>query len=112
MSKSLYAGYFTGAAGSGLGLFLIGDGIVAGADAGGMKYDGTLAANSDGSLEGVIRYTVRPDVTLVTGTQVTQPSEVMVPLKLPAGALQGKVVLIETPFGAVNVRFELVRENV
>lgn len=111
MSKSLYAGYFTGAAGSGLGLFLIGDGILAGADAGGVKYDGALAANLDGSLEGMIKYTVRPDVAMVTGTQVTQPSEVTVPLRIPAGALQGEIVLIETPFGPVNARFELIRED-
>lgn len=112
MSKNLYAGFFTGAAGSGLGLFLIGDGIIAGADAGGVQYDGTLVENLDGSLEGVIKYVVHPDVMIVTGTQVTQRSEVVFPLKLPAEALQGQIVLIKTPFGIVNARFELIRENV
>lgn len=111
MAKRLYAAYFTGAAGNALGVFYIGDGIIAGADAGGLKYDGTLTERADGSLEGVVQFEVPSDTQLITGLEASGPQKIATPVSLPRGFDDGvTVTLINTPVGPVNARFERLRE--
>jgi hypothetical protein len=111
MAKSIYSAYFTGAAGIAIGMFCIGDGIIVGADAGGLKYDGTLAELPDGSLEGVVQFKVPPDTQLITGLTARELQTIYTPVKLPRGFDDGKTVtLINTPTGPVNARFERLRE--
>lgn len=111
MAKSLYVAYFTGAAGSALGLFYIGDGVIAGADAGGLKYDGTLTERADGSFEGVVQFEVPPGTPLITGLAASAPQKIAASVALPKGFDDGKTVtLIHTPAGPVNARFERLRE--
>jgi hypothetical protein len=111
MAKSLYAAYFTGVAGSALGVFYIGDGIIVGADAGGLKYDGSLTERADGSLEGVVQFQVPPDTQLITGLAASEPQKITAPVTLAPGFDDGvTVTLINTPAGPVNARFERLRE--
>ena len=111
VSRENYAAYFTGAAGSALGVFYIGDGIIVGADAGGLKYDGSLTERADGSLEGVVQFQVPPDTQLITGLAASEPQEITAPVTLAPGFDDGvTVTLINTPAGPVNARFERLRE--
>jgi hypothetical protein len=110
MTKTLCIAYMTGAAGSSVGLYYFGDGIVAGVDAGGMKYEGTYRKNENGSLDGSLTYVLPANVVSVTGMNVAAGQQITIPLKLPADFLSGRIVLIETPLGPINVKFELSKE--
>ncbi|WP_342362240.1 hypothetical protein [Terrarubrum flagellatum] len=110
--KSFYAAYFTGAAGSSIGLFFIGDGIIAGVDVGGIRYDGSFkTSKKGGALEGVVEFIMPPGATLITGISGgAQETRVPVPIHLPSNFADGQVIRIETPAGPVNVRFEKLRD--
>lgn len=111
MPRAIYAAYFTSFAGQSMGLFYIGDGVVAGIDISTMKYDGTYKAAADGSLEGAVEYIIPPGVSLITGAPpATAPTKMTLKLVLPAGFDDGRVVTIETPAGPINARFEKVKE--
>jgi hypothetical protein len=111
MAKQLYVAYFTGAAGSSLAMFLIGDGVIAGADAGGMKYDGIMEYSQDGSIEGVVQFIAPAGTRLITGmlanTDQTLNAQVRLPLEFDDGR---KITQIDTPAGPINARFERLRE--
>ena len=111
MSRALYAAYLTGTAGQTIALLYIGDGILAGVDVGTMKYEGAYTKNLDGSLDGAIEYTVPAGSPLITGgTPATSPTRISLPIKLPAGFDDGRVITINTPLGPVNARFEKVKD--
>ncbi len=111
MPRAIYAAYFTSFAGQSMGLFYIGDGVLAGIDVGTMKYDGTYKAAADGSLEGVVEYVIPAGVSLITGAPpAAAPTKMALKLVLPAGFDDGRVVTIETPAGPVNARFEKIKE--
>jgi hypothetical protein len=111
VARSLYTAYFTGIAGNAIGVFYIGEGIIAGADAGGLKYDGSVKQLADGSLEGVVQFDVPPGVSLVTGLTATTSQRITAPVRLPRGFDDGATVTqINTPAGPVNARFEHLRE--
>ena len=111
MRAALYAAYLTGTAGQSIGLFYIGDGILAGIDVGTMKYDGAYTTNPDGSLEGAIEYIIPAGGPLITGgTPSVSTARITVPLKLPVGFDDGRVITINTPLGPVNARFEKVKD--
>lgn len=111
MAKALYAAYLTGIAGQSLGLFYIGDGVIAGIDVGSMQYDGNYAANADGSLEGTLDYVIPSNTPLITGAPSgAAPTRIRLNLKLPANFDNGQIVTVETPLGPVNARFEKVKD--
>jgi hypothetical protein len=111
MAKALYVAYFTGVAGQSLGLFYIGDGLLAGIDATAMQYDGFYQTNRDGSLEGIVEYVLPAGVSLITGAPSgVAPTRVSVKLNLPAGFDDGRVITIETPLGPVNAKFEKLKD--
>ena len=110
MSRSLYAGYMTASSGSSMGLFYLGDGILAGVDISGMKYDGTYELQLDGSYKGSLKYMIPSNTTVITGQSATEDTQVVMPLILPAEFWDGKVVRIETPLGLVNGRFEKIKD--
>jgi hypothetical protein len=111
MGKALYVAYFTGVAGQSIGLFYIGDGVLAGVDVATMQYDGSYTTNIDGSLEGVVDYVLPAGVSLITGAPAgVAPTRVSVKLNLPAGFDDGRVITIETPLGPINAKFEKVKE--
>lgn len=111
MPKGLYAGYFTGVAGQSMGLFYIGDGIIAGIDVGAMQYDGRYSITTDGALDGVIDYVLPAGIPLITGAPSgATPTRISVKLSLPARFDDGRVTTIETPTGPVNAKFEKLKD--
>jgi hypothetical protein len=111
MPKRIYTAYFTGVAGTSLGIFLIGDGLIVGADVGGLTYDGQMSGAKDGSIEGVVQFKVPAGGQLISGLKATEDQLITTPVKLPLGFDDGKsITRIDTPAGPVNARFELIRE--
>ena len=111
MAKALYVAYLTGVAGQSIGLFYIGDGVLAGIDVGTMPYDGAYTVKPDGSLEGAVEYVIPAGISLITGAPAgTAPTRVTIKLSLPARFDDGRVVTIDTPVGPVNVRFEKIKD--
>jgi hypothetical protein len=110
MTKQLYAAYFTGSAGVSMGLFLIGDGLIVGADIGGLKYDGSLAMAADGSLHGVVSFILSPGQRLITGAAAQSAEDFAIAVELPPDFSSGAIVELNTPAGPVNARFEFLRD--
>jgi hypothetical protein len=111
MPKQLYIAYFTGIAGSSIGMFLIGDGLLVGADAGGIKYDGLIDAEPDGTLEGIVSFIVPSDTQLISGLTTNQSQTLTVQVRFAPGFDDGvKITRIDTPAGPINARFERLRE--
>nr|ALS90431.1 MetaGeneMark_Unknown Function [uncultured bacterium] len=59
MTKSIYAAYFTGKTGNSMGMFVIGDGLITGADVTGVNYDGRYDAFGK-TLRGVVDFVLPP----------------------------------------------------
>jgi hypothetical protein len=92
-------------------MFCIGDGVIAGADQGGLLYDGILEEKENGSLEGLVSFLVPAGVQLISGMKTTEAQKLTVPVSLAPGFDDGwKVTRIETPAGPINARFERLRE--
>jgi hypothetical protein len=111
MAKALYVAYFTGVAGQSIGLFYIGDGVIAGIDVGGMQYDGRYSIGADGSLDGTVNYVLPTGIASITGAPAgAMPMQVATKLTLPPDFAGGRTITIETPTGPVNARFEKMKE--
>ena len=111
MAKHLYVAFFTGIAGSNMGMFCIGDGVIAGADGGGLKYDGTVEAKPDGSLEGMVKFIVPAGTHLISGLTANQAQTLSVHVRFALGFDDGeRITRIDTPAGPINARFERLRE--
>lgn len=111
MPKKIYTAYFTGVAGTSVGIFLIGDGVIVGADIGGLTYDGQMDTGSDGAIEGLVQFKVPAGGQLISGLKATQDQLITTQVRLPRGFDDGNTVTrIDTPAGPVNARFELIRE--
>jgi hypothetical protein len=112
MVNGFHALYYTGRTGSGFGVVVFKDGIVTGADASGGLYDGEYTTNQDKQiLEGKIKLTVPPGVSLVTGAPVTQqPYTQQFPISLPLDLNQPHPLQIQTPTGPVNLNLKKIRD--
>ena len=107
-----YSAYFTGAVGNSMALFAFRDGLITGVDVGGMQYDGTYKIDAERSiLSGTMVYVIQPGHQLITGAAAgDEPIRIEFPLELPVGFSDGRVLTIPTPTGAVNARFQKIRE--
>lgn len=111
MAKRIYTAFFTGSAGTSVGVFLIGDGVIVGADIGGLVYDGQLVEAADGALQGLVQFRVPAGGQLITGLKTEVEQKITTEVRLPVDFGDGKqVVRIDTPTGPVNAKFEFVRE--
>ncbi len=107
----IYAIYFTGATGSGQGVILLKDGVIAGADAAGGTYDGNYTELEDGSVEGTVKMTVPSGAQLVTGAAAgSEPMSMEIPLKLPVNFGNGHPLPMQTPTGPINIIFKRLRD--
>jgi len=107
----IYAMYFTGLAGSGHAVFVMKDGIVAGADTVGGVLDGTYKSASEGYLDVTVTLTVPPGAWLVTGAVAgDQPMAQEIKARLPENLGGGNPVTVQTPTGPVNVIFKRLRD--
>ncbi|MCH7889307.1 MAG: hypothetical protein IIA00_08530 [Proteobacteria bacterium] len=108
--SGIYSITFRGVADWGMGLLLVQNNRITGADVGGVLYDGSITeAGSDILFDLVL--TVPPGATLVQGIPAS-PDVQKVPFsaKIPAKALETQEpVRIEMPIGPVNVIFKCLR---
>lgn len=106
-----YAAYLAGATGNSLAMFVFKAGVVAGADAGGGRYDGNYAVTSDGKhIQANIRFTLPIGNFSITGAAASsEPLSIDVQLKLPMDFNRSDVHRIDTPIGPVNAKFEKIR---
>lgn len=107
----IYAMYFIGKAGTGHGVFVIQNGVLAGADAVGGVLDGTYRHTDTGTLDVSITMTVPPGTWLVTGavadrTPLTQEIRATIPVDLG----NGQPIGFTLPTGPVNVIFKRLRD--
>ncbi|MCF8533073.1 MAG: hypothetical protein K9G48_08725 [Reyranella sp.] len=112
MPATLYAVYVTGVAGSNIVLLYVGDTVVGGVDAGLGKYRGAAERLPNGGLRGMVKLTVPPGATLITGG-VAPPGMQEIPIEfdLPPGFDQNPTpILLKTPIGPVNTRFEKIMD--
>ncbi len=110
MVDGIYQITFRGAADWGVGMLILKDKTVTGADVAGVLYDGTYSEQGD-NISVNLTLTVPPGVTLVQGTS-PQPKEYNFDFEL---SLNKKVietrepVLVQMPQGPVNVIFNCLR---
>src|SRR5215467_10738836 len=108
----IYAMYFTGSVGSGFGLLILNNGIIAGADAVGGLYDGSYAPEEPGTLSVNVRLTRPPGTTLVTGAAAGATTMVIdIPAKLPENFGNGQPLALKTPTGPINIIFKKLRDT-
>lgn len=112
MVDGFYRIAFTGTHGSGFGLIVLREGVVAGADVAGATYDGAYELNS--SQDGLdLRVTMRAPAGITpvrTGVPLSTPTDISIAANLPVDLANGEPVLIETPLGRVNVAFLKIRD--
>lgn len=107
-----YVGYMTATSGYGVVLFVFQGDVIVGVDAGGVKFDGKFVRNTEsGDYQGDICVEAPPNISLVQGIS-SGPSGVKytVPFSLPSDFLSYPFIKVETPFGAVNVKLEKLRD--
>jgi len=112
MIEGIYRVAFTGMNGSGLGILLLKNGALAGADVSGGTFDGTYEETAD--KRGVLaRWTTRfpaGATPVQTGKPLAEPVAVPSENTLPPDLGAGNVVRIETALGPVNVIFTKLRD--
>ena len=113
----MYQGFFriayTGATGVGLGIFVLQNGRVIGADAGGATYDGEYIEDVKAkTLKFTLTMNVPAGVPLVqTGLVLTSPMSVPINITLPQESIEKQIpTLVEMAIGPVNVIFTKLRD--
>jgi hypothetical protein len=110
MENALYAMYYTGISGSGLGIAAFVNGVVSGADATGGIYDGTYSVDEGGAVSGKIRMSIPAGVNLVTGGgNSPNPYSIEFPFQLSPNLGDGEPVMVHLPLGPVNISFRKLR---
>lgn len=107
-----YVGYMTAVDGYGVVLFVFKGEKIVGADAGGVKFDGTFKQEQvTGVYEGSIVVSAPPNIKLVQGVE-TGPTGLKyeVPFTMPSNFLAAPFITVSTPFGTVNVKLEKLRD--
>lgn len=106
----IYSITFRGTADWGMGLLMLQNNAITGADVGGVSYDGTFEETED-SITVDMQLTVPPGVTLVQGT-LPRPEVTKFPLSatIPKRAIDTQEpVLVQMSIGPVNVIFKRLR---
>lgn len=109
--NGIYSIAFRGQADWGLGLLVLQNGIITGADVGGVTYDGTYK-DLGSALTVDLKITVPPGARLVQGTPPRPvPYDVKFKETLPKDVLSsGASVTLNMPPGPVNVIFRKLRD--
>lgn len=112
MIDGFYVAYFNAEFGTSLGMFVITDGIILGADIGGAMYKGKLTSSADGKhVQGTVNVSSKSPGTTITGAQSDFPINYDTSFKLQLPIEDQDYHRIETIAGPVNVRFEKVMGN-
>jgi hypothetical protein len=112
MVNGFYGIAFTGSHGSGFGIFVFRDGIIAGADLAGATYDGSYRESEPGGNIAVIITMKAPAgiIPVQTGVPLSTSMDLMIETSLSPDFAGGRPLLVETPIGKVNVVFVKVRD--
>lgn len=111
MPAALYNVFVTGSAGSNVILLYIDDKIVGGIDAGTGKYRGTVQHLPEGGIRGTVSLTINPGQPLITGgVSASNAPAIPIQFDLPPNFDDARTILISTPIGPVNARFEKVMD--
>jgi hypothetical protein len=111
MQRALYFAYAAGVAGFSTLFLYIGNGVIAGADSGEGRYEGTVHETPGGGLAGELLFALPAGRPMITGGVVPADAPpVRMTFDLPAGFDDGRVVPVQTPLGPLNVRFEKFRD--
>ena len=110
MTATLYALKFHGMAGAGGTVLYVGNGIIAGMDAGGLIYDGTFQTDQHGAISGSARLTAKVSAQLVTGATLSQGQSVTVPFSLPANFGNGQQFQFNVGGTPVPATFEKIKD--
>jgi len=109
--SGIYAMYYTGAAGSGFSVFVMKDGVIAGADPLGGVLDGNYKEAGDGKIDIAVNLTVPSGTSLVTGAIAGQESMTQeIKGTFPTSFADGNALPVQTPTGPVNVIFKRLRD--
>jgi hypothetical protein len=110
MIDGFYVGYMS-AQGYGVVLFIFRKNRLVGTDVGGVRFDGKFASDSAGSYSGNVTVKAPPNVELIQGVN-SGPNGLTydVPFSLPSNFLEAPFIKIATPFGAVNIKLEKLRD--
>jgi len=109
--EGIYQITFRGAADWGMGMLVLKEGTITGADVGGILYDGTYSDRDD-NIEVNITLTVPAGATLVQGTP-PRPTEQKVPFTASfrkPDIENRQPILVVLPPGPVNVIFNRLRK--
>lgn len=112
MIDGFYRVAFTGSHGSGLGLMVLHEGAVAGADVAGALYDGLYTIDKSGDHL-FINVTMRAPAGIVpvqTGVPLLVPADLPMSITIPTNLAGGAPILINTPLGKVNAIFNKIRD--
>jgi hypothetical protein len=112
MADGIYRIAFTGAHGSGFGVIALLGGVVAGADVGGVLYDGTYRKEKSGDHI-TLQITMRMpagSTPVQTGVAISRPADIPMQVTLPVDLAGGGPILIETPLGKMNVIVTKIRD--
>jgi hypothetical protein len=113
MINGIFRIAFTGANGSGFGVLVLREGIIAGADIGGAVYDGTYTENSAAKEIGInVTMTAPAGVAPVqTGVPLAAPISVPITATIAQADINSdKPTLLQSPLGPVNVIFRKIRD--
>lgn len=111
MLDGFYVGYMT-SNGYGVALFVFKDKNLVGADAGGVKFDGTFDQDPvTKSYRGKVVVNAPPNIDVVQGIN-TGPNGLVyeVPFSMPENFLDAPFIKVDTPFGPVNIKLEKLRD--
>ena len=110
--EGFYVGYFSGATGNSMGMFVFRDGVVAGADIGGGLYNGkySIEPAPDEKVAVTLTFFLPTGHLTITGiTADAQPLSVEMNFDLPVQFDKDAIHRIETPLGAINAKLDKVR---
>lgn len=110
--NGFYVGYFAAAGGEGIALFCIRNATIAGADAGGFGYDGTITQQKNGDdYDVAASVKIPPNSASIVGVSSGQHGLAYnVNFKLPQDLAATPFVRIDTPYGPVNMRLVKLRD--
>jgi len=103
---------FTGASGSGFGVLVFSDGLIVGADAAGVTYNGVYTQNTAQLIDFHATMSAPAGVTPVqTGVSLISPVNLPISGTLYENDIYSEnAILLQTPLGPINIIFKKIRD--
>ena len=107
-----YSAFMTGSAGTTFAIFVFKDGILAGTDRGGGKYDGKYeVSESEEVVTGEINIILPTGSNSITGPIADSgPIRFSVQIKIPTRLDAAEYIRVETPTGPINAKLAKLRD--